>query len=94
MNDKIKELQRQIETEQHRINSCEHTYGEAFYDPETVQEPTGSHLVQQGSDVWCEADGYRSVQKPRWTRVCTRCGNKQHTYTQRVVSTIKEPDFT
>ncbi len=93
MNDRIRELQRQIEFERKQIENCKHEYGEARYNPETVREAYGYKLIAHGSDVYPEAEGYRDVQKPRWTRQCKKCGYEQHTHTKKPVITDYVPDF-
>lgn len=61
-----------------------------YNNPETITEGYGSKLVHQGSDCWCEFEGYHEVEKPRWTRKCTKCG---HTYNTKPVVSSYEPDF-
>jgi hypothetical protein len=90
---KIKELLERIRAEQSKIDACKHVFEKPFSNPETVREPSGFKLETHGSDSWSVPDGYHDVQKPRWTRVCTLCGKEEHTHTQKIVSTLKEPDF-
>ena len=91
--DNIERLKKQIESEQRKINSCNHSFKAAVYNPETVREPYGSHLVNQGSDVWCEPDGYRDVEKNRWTKTCINCGFSVHTYKTQPIVVGYEPKF-
>jgi hypothetical protein len=91
--DKIKELQRQIEAEQHKINNCVHKYGEPFYNPETVKEGYGSVQVGSGSDPWWDFAGYRDVKVDRWTKKCTLCGHEIHTRSTKPIIKGFEPDF-
>jgi hypothetical protein len=93
MNEKIKELYDQIKTEENKIRSCKHDFTEAKYDPETVNEPYGMKTVGRGSDVWYEPEGYRQVQKPRWSRKCKTCGFIQFTYEQETVVVKTQPKF-
>ncbi len=93
MNDKIKELQAQIKAEEAKIRNCSHTFGEPYYNPETVVEPYGFKTVGQGSDVWTEPQGYHEVSKKRWSRKCQKCGNEEHTYKQEAVITDYKPSF-
>ena len=93
MNDKIKDLQRQIEAEKNKMNNCSHEWGEGKSNPETKREPYGHRMVTQGSDVWGEPEGYRDVTVPRWTRVCALCGKEEHTYKQKPIVKGYEADF-
>ena len=93
MNDKIRDLQRQIEAEKSKVSSCTHQWGEAFSNPEITREPYGSNMVIQGVDIWYEPQGYRDVTKPRWTRKCSKCGKEEHTYKQKPVIQSYKPDF-
>ena len=93
MNEKIRELQKQIEAERRKIKDCYHQYGSHFQNNEVKKEPYGHKLVAQGSDVWPEPEGYHDVEKLRWTRICKICGNEQHTYNQKPVTVDMEPDF-
>jgi len=53
MNDKIKELQRQIENEKTLIKNCNHVYGESYDNYETQKEEyhTGEY-ERHGVDSW------------------------------------------
>lgn len=93
MNDKIRELQKQIQNEESKIRNCKHNFGQPYYDPETVKEPYGYRTVGQGSDVWSEPMGYRDVKKDRWTRKCSSCGFEQHTNKQEPVIKEFKPKF-
>ena len=93
MNDKIKELQREIEAEERRIGNCKHIYGKVYYDPETISVPYGYEMEAHGSDVWHVPSGYRDEEKCRWARKCTICGDVDYTYKQKAVSVEQEPDF-
>jgi hypothetical protein len=93
MNNRIKQLQQEIEQEQSKIRSCKHDFSEPKYDPETVTESYGYKAVVMGSDVWGEPEGYRQVQKPRWSRKCSVCGFIQYTYEQETVVVKTQPKF-
>lgn len=93
MNDRIRQLQEEIKKEQNRMAKCYHNFGEPFYNPEIVKEPYGCKITHQGSDMWCDPEGYRDVQKKRWTRVCSYCGKEEHTNKQKPVITNYTPDF-
>lgn len=93
MNDRIRELQEQIAREKDMITNCSHDYGEPFSNPEKVREPYGIKTVGRGSDIWSEPEGYRDVEKPRWTRICRKCGNEQHTTKQKPIVSDYKPDF-
>jgi len=93
MNQRIKYLQAQIQAEENRMSRCTHEWNEVFYNPETVKEGYGFKPVGRGSDMWHEYEGYHDVQKPRWTRICKKCGKEDHTDKQRPVVTHHVPDF-
>jgi len=93
MNSKIRQLQEEIRIEQNKIARCNHIYGKAVFNPETVSEPYGYKLVGQGSDTWSEPIGYHDVLKNRWTRVCGVCETEQHTYNQKPIVSGYEPSF-
>jgi len=93
MNQKIKDLQAQINAEQEKMNRCEHKFGNAFYNPEIKREPYGYSLDGHGSDIWYVPAGYHDVSHPRWTRVCKNCGKEEHTYSQKPIVSGFEPDF-
>ncbi len=93
MNVKIKQLQKEIKAEEEKIRMCQHEYGKGYYNPETIKEGYGMKTVAHGSDVWSEFEGYHDVEKPRWTRKCSKCGGEQHTYNQKPIVTGQEPDF-
>lgn len=89
-NDKIIQLQREIEAEKAKMNSCNHIWGDPFSNPETIQEGYGSVQDGAGSDPHWSYEGYRPKVIPRWTRKCTLCGKEEHTYkTEAVISSYK-----
>ncbi len=92
-NERIKQLQSEIESEKRKIQNCKHAFNKAYYNPEIVSEPYGYEMKPQGSDVYYEPTGYRDVKKDRWTRKCTICGNEEHTNKQKPITTGYEPSF-
>jgi len=93
MNDKIKELQRQIREEENNIRNCDHEWGDTYSNPETIRVPYGYKSVAHGSDIWIEAEGYRDETKPRWSRKCEKCGKVEHTYKQKPIIKGYDADF-
>jgi len=93
MNDKVRQLQKEIEVEKRRIANCKHNFCKAYYNPDTKMEPYGFKQVAHGSDVWTEAEGYREVTVDRWTRKCEKCGFEEHTNKQKPIIKGYEPDF-
>jgi len=93
MNEKIRALQKQIEAERAYMASCNHDYADPTDNPETVREPYGYKMIKQGSDVWGEPEGYKDVEKPRWTKICKLCGEEKHTYEQEPVISGYVPKF-
>lgn len=93
MNEKIRKLKEQIREEERKISNCSHDFETPFYNPKTVKEPTSWRFVYQGSDSYQEPTDYRDVQKPRWTRICKKCGLEQHTYEQKPIVKGYEPSF-
>lgn len=93
MNDKIRNLQNQIEEERKKIKNCKHDFSKPFYNPETVREGYGLHYVGHGSDPYLEYEGYHDVKKDRWTRKCSECGYEEHTNKQKPIVVGNEPDF-
>lgn len=93
MNDKIKQLQAEIEREREKMRNCNHDFDKPFYNPETKMEPTGFRQVAQGSDIWTESTGYTEKSIPRWTRKCKICGKEEHTYKEKPIIKGYEPDF-
>lgn len=87
----LKIKQREIERQ---IANCHHEFKPPIYDPETVSEGYGMHLVGHGSDPYPEYAGYHDVQKDRWGRECKKCGFIQYTSHQGPVEPIEtEPKF-
>lgn len=93
MNENIQRLQQQIQAEESKIRNCDHLFGDPFYNPETIKEPYGFKTVAMGSDVWTEPEGYRDVEKDRWTRVCSKCGYEQHTTEKEPIINGYQPKF-
>ena len=93
MNDHIRQLQTEIDNELRKMSNCKHVFDKTFYNPETVKEGYGSVQDGAGSDPHWSFEGYRDVQKPRWTRKCTICGKEEHTTTQKPIISGFEPSF-
>lgn len=95
MNQKILDLQKQINEEQAKIATCKHSFGKVEYDPYVTQEPYGYKLEGHGSDVYSVPEGYRAVTKDRWKRVCTVCGYIQYTEKREriVTDSCLQPKF-
>jgi hypothetical protein len=93
MNDRIKQLQKEIELERHKMSNCKHEFSKPFYDPEIVKEGYGSVQDGAGSDPHWSYAGYRDVKKDRWTKKCIHCGFEMHTYEQKPIITGYEPKF-
>lgn len=95
MNDKIRELQRQIKEEESKIRKCKHIFGEPYYNPDSKLESYGYKTETQGSDVWSVPEGYRQVQVDRWVRQCSICGEEQHTNKMEkvVIKSENKPKF-
>ncbi len=75
------------------MTNCKHVFNDAIFDPETVKEGYGSVMEANGSDIHYNYQGYRDVQKDRWSRECKECGHKQYTYTQEPVIKEYKPKF-
>ncbi len=88
--DKLQQDLQRLQEIQHR---CQHLWEDATYDPETVKEGYGMHLVGHGSDPYPEYTGYRDVKKDRWSRKCSVCGKKEYTYTREAVVSSYKPKF-
>jgi ribosomal protein L37AE/L43A len=93
MNDRIRDLEKQLEEERKRIRNCKHIFAKPYYNPDTIMEGYGSKQVGAGSDPYWEFEGYRPVENPRWTRKCTICGFEQHTRIQKQIIIGQEPNF-
>jgi len=94
MNHRIKELEAQIALEQIKINNCAHVFAPAFYNPDTEMVGYGSVQDGAGSDPHWSFAGYTEKPRPRWTRVCEKCGKEEHTYKERAKTHVEyEPDF-
>jgi hypothetical protein len=93
MNERIKQLLTEIDNERLKMDQCHHDFGQPFYNPDSEKQPTGYETVGQGSDVWTQVTGWKDVDIPRWTRVCTVCGFEQHTTEQEPIITGHQPKF-
>ena len=93
MNEKIRQLQSEINSEKQKISNCKHDFKKPFYNPEIVKEGYGCVQNGYGSDPYWSYAGYHDVEKPRWTRICSICGCEEHTYTQKPIIVGSEPSF-
>lgn len=94
MNDKIKDLQWQIEREQHRISNCSHEFGDTYSDPIIKSVPsTSGHYEGHGSDPYWVPDGYDKKEVAQWSRKCIKCGLIQSTTVREPVVTSYKPKF-
>jgi len=93
MNEKIRQLEADIEKERKKISNCNHIFGKSFYNPEKYMKGYGSVQDGAGSDPHWSYAGYTEAEKPRWTRICSECGYEQHAYEQQPIITGYEPSF-
>lgn len=93
MNERIKQLQAEIQAEERKITQCRHDFCKSKYDPETVKEGYGSVQDGAGSDPHWSYEGYRDVKKDRWSRKCSICGHVEYTYKQKPIIQGYEPTF-
>ena len=93
MNDRILELQKEIDAEKEKIKKCKHDFGEPYYDPDTELVGYGSVQDGAGSDPHWSYEGYEKREKPRWARKCKICGNIEYTYEQKPIIKGFEPKF-
>ncbi len=91
--DKIERLAREMEDAKKQLVNCSHKFGEPFYNPEKYQEGYGSVQDGAGSDPHWSYAGYTEKTRPKWTRSCTKCGYREHTYKQEPVITGYRPAF-
>lgn len=93
MNERIRQLNAEIELERSRISNCIHEFEKPFYDPEKYKKGYGSVQDGAGSDPHWSFAGYTDAEKPRWTRTCKKCGFEEHTYEQKPIIKDYEPYF-
>ena len=80
----LKEKVKEIENQQRK---CNHEWGEIEYDPERV-EITRDERVYLGSDSYfMEVGTGKFKDKPRWTRICKKCGKKEHAHEEEKLVT-------
>ena len=89
----IEELHVNLKRLQNVQSSCKHIFNSAIYDAETVKEGYGHVQDGVGSDPHWSFEGYRDVQKDRWSRECKLCGKKEYTYKTMPVISSYEPKF-
>lgn len=93
MNDRIKQLQKEIELERIKMDNCVHVFSDPYYNPEDVSVGYGSVQDGAGSDPHWSYAGYRTEKVDRWSRVCEKCGYTQHTYKQEPIVSGYKPKF-
>ena len=93
MNDRVRELQKQIFEENQKMERCSHSWGEPFYNPATEKVGYGSVQDGAGSDPHWSYAGYEDKKVDQWTRKCTKCGKEENTRKQTPVVSRYEPDF-
>ena len=93
MNNNIRDLQAQIETEKRKMQNCDHDFSEPVFNPEIIKVGYGQEMVELGSDTYFDYAGYRDKQINRWTRICKICGYEQHTKKRKPVISDYKPDF-
>ena len=91
LNDRIRELQAEIELEKKKMDKCSHDWYDVEYDPEKTSKGCGGHYEGCGSDPYWVFDGYETINTPRWSRTCKICGKIEYTKQQEVVKT--QPKF-
>ena len=87
------ELKKELEQSQRIMDDCSHDFKNPIYDSETVKEGYGSIQDGFGSDPHWSYEGYRDVQKDRWSRECKLCGEIEYTYTQEPIIKSYKPKF-
>ena len=93
MNDKIKNLQEQIEVEKQKIDNCDHKFGEPFSNPEIKKEEYLTGEYENHGVHHHPITAFRDKTVSRWTKVCELCGREEHTNKQKPVIKGYEPDF-
>lgn len=101
VNDEIKQLQERARKAQEELlaaegelsrrqSSCQHSWDQAVSDPEEISIPSFSHYEACGSgpNPICKLS---KGTKPRWSRVCPKCGKVEYTYEVKPVK--YEPVF-
>lgn len=89
---RLDDLRKALRDEEERIRKCNHSFGEAYYNPETTKELTYK-MVAHGSDIGYDIDGSKEVTKDRWSRKCLVCGLVDHAYNKKPVISEYIPDF-
>ena len=95
--DSLTELNKFYNREKDRLERiermCVHDWSSPVDDPYTISEGYGYKSVVQGSDVWGEYEGYHTVTKHRWKRVCNDCGRVEYTDKVGTKTISTGPDF-
>lgn len=91
--DEIERREAEIRALKARQQSCQHQWGEPFYDPYTSKkEVLTGRYESHGIHQW-PITKMVDERKDRWTQVCQKCGQKRHTEKQKEVSVQRAPDF-
>lgn len=92
--EKQEQLRKELALSEERMRNCKHVdFTKPIYDPETVKEGYGSVQDGAGSDPHWSYEGYRDVQKDRWSRECKMCGKKEYTYKKEPIISHYELKF-
>ena len=73
------------------VKACRHDWGDPISDPIKTPRMVFSHYEGHGSDPTPRYKQAGWDTKPRWKRVCTRCGHTE--FTERQVPAAMKPDF-
>ncbi len=96
LQDEINNLEHQLRDLKSQQARCAHEWGEPKYNPYMVKRERALHgqYTTHGIHQYPRTT-FDNVEKPRWTRVCKKCGIVQHTENQRDIPQPKRqaPDF-
>jgi TolA-binding protein len=83
--DKMNDLQSQINQLKISIKNCKHDWSEAKYDGE-IEKVQDDRMGYEGhgADRW-PVYSFHDEEKARWSRKCKICGHKEYTYKQETV---------
>ncbi len=85
------QLERELESISHQMQTCDHEYGETQYDPQIVMVPYSFTIVKKGSDIWEIPKDYIEEKQDRWSQTCIKCGYKR--FTTKTIPTAYKPVF-
>ncbi len=94
--DEISKLERQLADLKAQQARCAHEWGDAKYNPYTGKQERILHGQYETHGIHMyPRTTFDDVEKPRWTRVCKKCGLTQHTEKQSDIPQPKQkaPDF-